>query len=325
MYNYFGTPQIRNTIFWGNTAPSGAQIYNNSGTPRVNDSIVNGGCHAQSTCTNIITTDPRLGILSNYGGFTQTIPLLANSSAINTGNDAVCPATDQRGVARPQGVHCDIGAFELVDNTPPDTSIDSQDPATNPTNNTSMTFTFSGTDTDSGVKSFECDLDGGGFAACASPKSYACLADRSHTFLVRAIDLVGNVDASPASHTWTVDKTAPTVVSSVSADANPTSASSVNFTVTFSEDVTGVAASDLALTKTGTISGASITGVSGSPIIYTVSINTGSGNGTIRLDVPFSVTITDLAGNPLANLPYTGGETYTVNKVFTIFLPLILR
>jgi hypothetical protein len=34
------------------------------------------------------------------------------SSAINTGNDAVCPATDQRGVTRPQGSHCDIGAYE---------------------------------------------------------------------------------------------------------------------------------------------------------------------------------------------------------------------
>ena len=71
-----------------------------------------GGCPAGSTCTNIITTDPLLGTLGNYGGFTQTIPLLAGSSAIDTGNDAVCPATDQRGVTRPQGAHCDIGAYE---------------------------------------------------------------------------------------------------------------------------------------------------------------------------------------------------------------------
>jgi hypothetical protein len=74
---------------------------------------VQGGCPTGSTCTNLITTDPRLGTLRNYGGSTLTIPLLPGSSAINAGNDAVCPSTDQRGVTRPQSTHCDIGAFEV--------------------------------------------------------------------------------------------------------------------------------------------------------------------------------------------------------------------
>ena len=38
--------------------------------------------------------------------------LLSGSTAIDAGDDAACPATDQRGVARPKGAHCDIGAFE---------------------------------------------------------------------------------------------------------------------------------------------------------------------------------------------------------------------
>ena len=118
MDNLSSTPTIRNTIFWSNTASSdGAQIYNNGSSPVVSDSVVQDGCPAGSTCTNIITADPKLGTLGNYGGFTQTIPLLAGSSAIDTGNDAICPATDQRGVARPQGAHCDIGAYEYQ--TPP--------------------------------------------------------------------------------------------------------------------------------------------------------------------------------------------------------------
>ena len=66
-------------------------------------------------------------------------------------------------------------------------------------------------------------------------------------------------------------------------------------------------------------------GVSGSGSVYTVTVNTGSGNGSIRLDVPASAAITDLAGNPLAGLPYTGGETYTITKTYSLFLPLILR
>jgi predicted outer membrane repeat protein len=111
MFNTTGSnPEIRNTIFWGNTATTaGAQIYNDSSTPLVSDSIVQDG---YAGGTNIIITDSKLSTLGDYGGFTRTIPLLTGSSAIDTGNDAACPATDQRGRTRPQGAHCDIGAYE---------------------------------------------------------------------------------------------------------------------------------------------------------------------------------------------------------------------
>jgi hypothetical protein len=52
-----------------------------------------------------------------HGGFTYTIPLLAGSSAINTGIDGSCPATDERDLVRPQAAHCDIGAFEVRNGT----------------------------------------------------------------------------------------------------------------------------------------------------------------------------------------------------------------
>ncbi len=116
IYNYNNSkPTIRDTIFWGNTAPNDPQIYNydTTSTPSLSDSVVQGGCPAgSSSCTKIITADPRLGALGNWGGSTQTIPLLPGSSAIDAGNDATCAAFDQRGVPRPQGAHCDIGAFE---------------------------------------------------------------------------------------------------------------------------------------------------------------------------------------------------------------------
>ncbi|MFE1442188.1 choice-of-anchor Q domain-containing protein [Streptomyces sp. NPDC058739] len=54
--------------------------------------------------------DPRLGALGNHGGPTDTLALLPGSPAVDAASD--CPATDQRGVARPQGPACDIGAFE---------------------------------------------------------------------------------------------------------------------------------------------------------------------------------------------------------------------
>ena len=59
--------------------------------------------------------------------------------------------------------------------------------------------------------------------------------------------------------------------------------------------------------------------------VYTVTVNTGTGNDSIRLDMPISATVTDLAGNPLTGLPYTSGETYTVEKRYWIYLPLIRR
>lgn len=107
IYNVASSPTIRNTILWGNTS----QIYNydTGSSPIVSDSVLQDG---YASGTNIITTDPMLGTLGDYGGLTQTIPLLAGSSAVDTGNDSTCPTTDQRGVARPQGSHCDPGAYE---------------------------------------------------------------------------------------------------------------------------------------------------------------------------------------------------------------------
>ena len=124
------------------------------------------------------------------------------------------------------------------------------------------------------------------------------------------------------------DNTAPTVVSITRADPNPTSAASVRFTVTFSEPVTGVDASDFALTTTGSLSGMSVTSVSGSGNTYSVTVSTGTGTGTLRLDVIDNDTIIDAAGNPLGgsgfgNGNFTDGEIYTIQKA--IFLPLIVR
>jgi predicted outer membrane repeat protein len=63
--------------------------------------------------------DARLAPLANNGGPTQTHALLSGSPAIDAANPAApgsggnaCPPADQRGVARPQGPRCDIGAFE---------------------------------------------------------------------------------------------------------------------------------------------------------------------------------------------------------------------
>ena len=101
-------------------------------------------------------------------------------------------------------------------------------------------------------------------------------------------------------------------------DASPAHAASVRFTISFLEPVTGLGLSDLALTTTG-VTGAAITDLSGSGDTYTVTVATGSGNGTIRLDVIDDDSITNASNKPLGgagtgNGNYTNGKPYTIIK-----------
>ena len=63
---------------------------------------------------DIIQTDAGLAPLDDNGGPTLTHALLIGSLALDAADAALCPATDQRGVPRPQGPGCDIGSFEAL-------------------------------------------------------------------------------------------------------------------------------------------------------------------------------------------------------------------
>ena len=92
-------------------------------------------------------------------------------------------------------------------------------------------------------------------------------------------------------------------------DATTTNALSVTYEVVFAQSVTGVDASDFTLTATEAL-GASITGVIGSATTYIVTINTGSGNGNIRLD------FSGLAGTiPNVNTEFNTASAYLIYKV----------
>jgi hypothetical protein len=150
------------------------------------------------------------------------------------------------------------------------------------------------------------------------------LVDNDSILNVNAVPLggtgVGNGNFT-SGEVYTVNKNAPTVTSSLRADPDPTTADIVIFRVNFSEAVTGVDATDFALTTTGNVTGAAVTGVS---VIdpgntYNVAVGTGSGNGTIRLDVIDNDSILDNNNNPLGGMGagngnFTGGEAYTINK-----------
>ena len=104
MYNDSPTfPKLTNCILWGNTASSsGNEIYNDDSknTPTIDTCIIKGGYSSYGTYTNIITADPKLMPLGNYGGSVQTCPVGAGSSAIDAGKVVDGITTDARGVMR---------------------------------------------------------------------------------------------------------------------------------------------------------------------------------------------------------------------------------
>ena len=62
-----------------------------------------------SVASDLVGRNPLLARLQADG----TLPLFRARPAIDAGTNSGCPATDERGVSRPQGRVCDIGAYEL--------------------------------------------------------------------------------------------------------------------------------------------------------------------------------------------------------------------
>ncbi len=114
-------PILANLILWGGTfnLPEEAgecghmEICNWSAQPAIRDSLIAGGCPAGAICgLGVIDANPKLASLANNGGATPTLLPAADSPAIDAGADDDCAETDQRGISRPQGAGCDIGAVE---------------------------------------------------------------------------------------------------------------------------------------------------------------------------------------------------------------------
>ncbi len=108
-----GILRLRDSIVAGGTGTAGSENCFGAGIQSTGhnlDSLDQCNFHATG---DLVATDPLLAPLATNGGPTETQALAAKSPAIDAG-DGACPPTDQRGVARPQGAACDIGAFELV-------------------------------------------------------------------------------------------------------------------------------------------------------------------------------------------------------------------
>lgn len=228
-----------------------------------------------------------------------------------------------------------------IDTTAPDTDIDSTPPVI--TNIVDAAFTFSSQAAD--LASFECQLDGGGFAACTSPQNYIGLSAGPHLFEVRAIDVAGNPDPSPAFFNWMIDLGFPTVIGSSPSDNGTANRGLTQISVTFSKDVKndgsagaanlvanyllvddgpndtfdtvsclgGLVADDIAIPMSIPIY---TNGTGVGPFTATSTINGGVGllDGVYRLFVCGTTSIEDLAGNKLNDGLNDTIITFTVQR-----------
>ncbi len=134
VYGGPGLLNVINSTFSGNRAHSAGGIYLYGGTATFKNTIVannrpGGNCggaivvdgggnlsYPGTACPGI-NADPLLGPLQNNGGPTETMAPGPGSAALDAANDVICAAPpvnnlDQRGITRPWGAHCDIGAVE---------------------------------------------------------------------------------------------------------------------------------------------------------------------------------------------------------------------
>ena len=189
-------------------------------------------------------------------------------------------------------------SFSLVPDAPVITAVNFID-----NNSANLTFTQTLSSLASAVTNYQYSTDNGANwitlspASTTSPITVTGLTSSTQIQL-RAINSVGN--SCPAS--FILNNT----ISSITAASTFTNAPSQTFTVNFGTSITGLSSSNFSLVTTGSISGASITSISGSGTTYTILVNNGTGNGTIGVNF---INSTGLSTGIITTLPFAGQTT----------------
>jgi len=249
----------------------------NCSTPTGGPVIVDNGynldsgtsCGFSTSNHSLNSTDPMLGPLASNGGPTQTMALMSGSPAINvipTSFAGCNGSTDQRGVSRPQGAGCDIGAFETDNGTTPDSTPPSvpTNLMASTTNKPSVVLTWSASTDNVAVTGYTIYRDAaqiatvGGSTLTYEDTTVAPLT--TYTYTVDAFDAAGNHSAQSASVNAQVgDTIAPSVPAGLTATAGAT-IQQVSLSWSASTDNVGVTGYTIYRdgTQVGTVSGSSL-------------------------------------------------------------------
>ena len=286
---------------------------------------------------NVSTDDFRLTATGTAAGTIASVSGSSGTSFTVTVNSIVGDGTlrlDLKSFTNVQDLAGNVavsyaaGSTVTIDQTNP--TVTSSTPSTaGPTNASSLTFTVAFGESVRDVSTDDFQLTPTGTAA-GTIANVSASSGTSFTVTVNSIagdgtlrldlksftnvqDTAGNVAIGyTAGSIVTIDKTNPTVTSSTPSTAGPTNATSLTFTVAFSEPVVNVSTTDFRLTATGTAAGtiASVSASSGTS--FTVTINSIAGDGTLRLDLKSFTTVQDLAGN--VAISYSAGSTVTIDN-----------
>jgi parallel beta-helix repeat protein len=292
---------FENTILANNTAAGGADISGNAGrftsnghnictTDESNDYFNGAG--------DQVDTDPGLGPLQDNGGLTFTCAIGATSPAYD-GTDENAPWFDQRGVARPNNVYWDVGAYEYDGAAPSGPTVTAITPSSGANTGPVSITNLAGTNFVSGAtvkltKSGQTDISGGSVAFVSSTK------------LTCTFPLTG-----AATGTWNVVVTNPDAQSGTLTNGFTVTAPAAAPTVSAISPDTGTWGQTLSVTITGTnFTGA--TAVSFGPgitVTFTVVSST-----QINATITIAVGATIGARNISVTTPQgTGTNSFTVN------------
>ena len=213
------------------------------------------------------------------------------------------------------------GSSHGVDRIPPTVGISTNKTSLKAGDTATLTFTLSepsssfttGDITVSGGTLSSLSGSGTSYSAIFTPSTNTTGTATIDVAAATFTDAAGNANVAATQKTLTVDTVVPSVLSITLVGTPGPTATSVQFSVTFSESVNNVSTDDFALTTTGTGAGtvASVSASTGSTV--TVTVNGISGTGSLRLDVKAGTDIADAAGNLLP--AYTGGAVHSLGDV----------
>ncbi len=260
-----------------------------------------------------------IGILTNKNG-SYELSLVGNSSGI----------TDNAGNSLTQEVK-DTWTAQL---TPPTVSVEQGTGQGDPTSTAPINFSVKFSKPVIGFDASKVNLSGTAGASLVSVTgsgstyNLAVTGMKTKGTVVASIpadvvtDEAGNKNAASTSldNTVAYDNSYPTVSSISKASPDPSPLGVVDYKVSFSDSVTGVDAADFTLSSNG-LTGSSIKAVSGSGKDYTVTLDTGTGSGSIGLSVVDDDSIKNSLGAPLGGEGIGNGNfagpTYAVNPTQT--------